>query len=86
SADLVFYVLLVVAVVVLRRKNPDAARPYRTWGYPIVPIISVVLAGFLIIDLAWLAPTTSGIGYLLVLTGIPVYFVWRRGFSADRNA
>src|SRR3989440_5972911 len=78
SADLVFYVLLLVAVIVLRKKRPEADRPYRTWGYPIVPIVSVVLAAFLIVDLAWLAPTTSGIGYLLVLTGIPVYFVWRR--------
>jgi APA family basic amino acid/polyamine antiporter len=86
SADLVFYVLLVVAVIVLRRKNRAADRPYRTWGYPIVPIISVFLAAFLIVDLAYLAPTTSGIGYLLVLTGIPVYFIWRRGFSADDTA
>src|SRR3954468_7122057 len=86
SADLVFYVLLVVAVVVLRKKQPHAERPYRTWGYPAVPIISVVLAAFLIVDLAYLAPTTSGIGYLLVLTGIPVYFIWRRGFTADATA
>ena len=86
SADLVFYVLLVVAVIVLRKKCPAAERPYRTWGYPIVPFVSVVLAAFLIVDLAWLAPTTSGMGYLLVLTGIPVYFVWRRKFSADTSA
>src|SRR3954467_7617167 len=86
SADLVFYVLLVVAVVVLRKKRPDAERPYRMWGYPIVPIVSVLLAAFLIVDLAYLAPTTSGIGYLLVLTGIPVYFVWRRGFAVDRSS
>jgi APA family basic amino acid/polyamine antiporter len=86
SADLVFYVLLAIAVIVLRKKRPVAERPYRTWGYPVVPIISVVIAAFLIVDLAWLAPTTSGIGYLLVLTGIPVYFIWRRGFSADRSA
>jgi APA family basic amino acid/polyamine antiporter len=79
-------VLLVVAVIVLRKKSAGAQRPYRTWGYPIVPIISVVLGAFLIIDLAYLAPTTSGTGYLLVLTGIPVYFVWRRGFAADRSA
>ena len=85
SADLVFYVLLVVAVVVLRKKWPEADRPYRMRGYPIVPIISVVLAAFLIVDLAWLAPTTSGIGYLFVLSGIPVYFIWRRGFSEDRS-
>jgi APA family basic amino acid/polyamine antiporter len=86
SADLVFYVLLAAAVIVLRRKRPETSRPYRTWGYPAVPIISIVLAAFLIVDLAYLAPTTSGIGYLLVLTGIPVYFIWRRGFSADRSA
>ena len=79
SADLVFYVLLVAAVVVLRKKRAAAERPYRMWGYPIVPIVSVVLAAFLIVDLAYLAPTTSGIGYLLVLTGIPVYFIWRAG-------
>jgi APA family basic amino acid/polyamine antiporter len=86
SADLVFYILLVVAVIVLRHTKPDAPRPYRTWGYPLVPIVSVVLAAFLIVDLAYLAPATSGIGYLLVLTGIPVYFVWRRGFAADQSA
>lgn len=85
SADLVFYVLLVVAVIVLRKRRPAAERPYRMWGYPVVPIVSVLLAAFLIIDLAWLAPATSGIGYLLVLSGIPVYFIWRRGFSVSSH-
>jgi APA family basic amino acid/polyamine antiporter len=79
SADLVFYILLVAAVVVLRKTRPDEPRPYRTWGYPVVPIISIVLAGLLIVDLAWLAPATSGIGILIVLTGVPAYFFWRRG-------
>ena len=82
SADLVFYLLLVAAVIVLRRKEPDAERPYRTWGYPIVPLISILLAALLIIDLAWLAPTTSGIGIFIVLTGIPVYLAWRKGAAA----
>ena len=77
SADLLFYLLLVAAVILLRKKSPAAERPYRTWGYPFVPIISVVLAGLLIVDLAWLAPATSGIGILIVLTGVPVYFLWR---------
>lgn len=86
SADLVFYLLLAVAVVVLRKRKADAPRPYRMWGYPFVPIVSVVLAVLLILDLAYLAPTTSGIGYLLVLSGIPVYFAWRRGFVVDRSA
>lgn len=77
-ADLVLYALMVAAVFVLRRKRPDMERPYRTWGYPVVPLIYIVLALLLAVDLLWLAPGTSGVGYLIVLTGIPVYFVWRR--------
>ncbi|MBA3321022.1 MAG: amino acid permease, partial [Pyrinomonadaceae bacterium] len=83
SVDLVFYALMVGAVVVLRRKSPDAPRPYRTFGYPLVPIIYIALATLLILDLAYLTPKTSGIGYLLVLTGIPVYFIWRRGATLN---
>jgi APA family basic amino acid/polyamine antiporter len=78
SADLVFYVLMVGAVIVMRRKAPEMERPYRTFGYPLVPIVYIVLAMLFIIDLAILAPSTSGIGYLLVFTGIPIYFIWSR--------
>jgi len=78
SADMVFYALMVGAVIVMRRKAPHIDRPYRTWGYPLVPLIYILLAVFIVIDLAYLAPSTSGIGYLLVLTGIPVFLVWRR--------
>jgi APA family basic amino acid/polyamine antiporter len=78
SADLVFYLLMVAAVIVLRRKAPAAERPYHTWGYPIVPILSIFLSALLIIDLAFLAPETSGIGILIVLTGVPIYFLWRK--------
>jgi len=78
SADLIFYALMVGAVIVMRRKAPAVERPYRTFGYPLVPLIYIILALLLVIDLAVLKPGTSGIGYLLVLTGIPVYFWWRR--------
>jgi APA family basic amino acid/polyamine antiporter len=78
SVDLIFGTLSVLAVIVLRRRAPDADRPYRTWGYPIVPIIFLTLSTLLIINLAYLAPATSGIGYLLALTGIPVYFLWHK--------
>ena len=78
SADLVFYVLLVAAVIVLRKTSPNAERPYRTWGYPFVPVVSIALAALLALDLAWLAPATSGIGILIVLTGVPIFFLWRR--------
>jgi APA family basic amino acid/polyamine antiporter len=83
SADLLFYLLMVTALIILRRKAPAADRPYRTWGYPIVPIMSILLAGLLIIDLAWLAPTTSGIGILIILTGVPAYFFWRRASAGS---
>jgi APA family basic amino acid/polyamine antiporter len=69
---------MIAALIVLRRKRPHAGRPYRTWGYPIVPIISILVAGVLTIDLAFLAPATSGIGMLIVLSGVPVYFFWRK--------
>jgi APA family basic amino acid/polyamine antiporter len=80
-ADLVLFALMVGAVIVMRRKAPDVARPYRTWGYPLAPAIYLILSTLLILDLAYLAPTTSGIGYLLVLTGVPAYMVWRRHLS-----
>lgn len=78
SADLVFYILMVAAVIVMRRKAPQIARPYRTIGYPVVPVVYIAVAGLVVLDLAYLAPSTSGIGYLIVLTGIPIYFIWRR--------
>lgn len=77
SADLIFYVLMVGAVIVMRYKAPNLERPYRTFGYPLVPVIYIVIAALFVLDLAYLAPSTSGIGYLIVLTGIPVYIAWR---------
>ncbi len=82
SADLVFYVLMVGAVFVMRRKAPELARPYRTIGYPVVPLVYISIAALIILDLAYLKPATSGIGYLLVLAGFPIYFLWRRSAMA----
>ena len=83
AADLVFYVLLVAAVMVLRRKNPDAPRPYRAWGYPVVPLVAIGLATLLIVDLAILAPATCGIGCAIVLSGFPVFFLWNRRLTSS---
>jgi APA family basic amino acid/polyamine antiporter len=77
-ADLVLYILMVAAVIVMRRKAPHMERPYRAWGYPVVPVVYIVLAFLLVIDLLWLAPATSGVGYMIVLIGFPVYLLWRR--------
>jgi APA family basic amino acid/polyamine antiporter len=82
-ADLIFYALMVGAVIIMRRKAPEMTRPYRTWGYPIVPIIYIAMAVAVIVDLAYLAPYTAGIGSLLVLTGIPAYLIWRKSAAAQ---
>jgi len=81
-ADLIFYALMVGAVIIMRRKAPELPRPYRTWGYPVVPIVYIALAVAVIFDLAYLAPSTAGIGSLLVLTGIPAYLIWRKSAAA----
>jgi APA family basic amino acid/polyamine antiporter len=81
-ADLVLFALMVAAVVVMRHKAPAANRPYRMWGYPVVPAIYLTLALLLISDLAYLAPSTSGIGFVILLTGVPVYMVWRRAVAS----
>ena len=79
STELVFYALMIGAVIVLRRRRPAADRPYRTIGYPVTPLIYISIALLLVVDLAYLAPATSGMGFLLVVSGIPVYLVRRRG-------
>jgi basic amino acid/polyamine antiporter, APA family len=85
-ADLVLYILMVAAVMVLRRTAPDVPRPYRTWGYPIVPVLYIALAALVVADLGYLAPSTSGVGYLIVLAGFPVYLLWRRGARARASS
>ena len=85
-ADLTFYALMVGAVILLRRKQPNLERPYRTFGYPIPALIYIGLAVLLVLDFVFLAPETSGIGYLIVLAGIPVYLVWSRTAGLSRSA
>jgi basic amino acid/polyamine antiporter, APA family len=78
SADILFYVLLVVAVIVLRRKRPDLDRPFRAPAYPVLPLVYAFAGAVLIAILLTTSPKTTWPGYALVLTGVPVYFAWRR--------
>lgn len=77
-AALLFYALTVAALFVLRRTRPDAERPYRTLGYPIVPALYLVLCLLLMADLLIVKPVFTWPGLILVLMGIPVYFGWRK--------
>jgi basic amino acid/polyamine antiporter, APA family len=79
---LVFYVLTIAGVFVLRRKQPQAERPYRAFGYPLVPALYVLAASAILIVLMLYKTSTTWPGLLIVITGVPVYFVWRRGAAA----
>jgi APA family basic amino acid/polyamine antiporter len=76
--DVTFYTLMVGAVIALRIKAPALNRPYRTIAYPLPALIYIALALFLVFDFIYLKPKTSGIGFLIVLAGIPVYLIWQR--------
>lgn len=74
----VFYALTAYAVIILRRKQPDLPRPYRVFGYPLVPIVFVLTSAWLIVNTLIERPTEAGIGSLIVALGVPVYWIWRR--------
>jgi APA family basic amino acid/polyamine antiporter len=77
SAALIFYILAIAAIFVLRVKRPDAERPYKAFGYPIVPALYCVGAAIILVVLFVYQTTATWPGLLIVLTGVPVYFIWR---------
>lgn len=76
-AVLIFYVLTIIGLFVLRKKRPQTQRPYRAFGYPIVPGLYVVAASVISLVLLFYKPQTSIPGLLIVLTGVPFYFIWK---------
>ena len=81
-AALAFYVLTIAGIFVLRRRRPDAERPYRAFGYPIVPALYMAAATTILLVLIVYQTQTTGPGLLIVLAGVPVYFLWRRFANA----
>ena len=77
-AVLVFYVLTILGLFVLRRTRPDAERPYRAFGYPVLPALYIVMAVWICGVLLRYKPQYTWPGLLLVLLGVPVYVVWTR--------
>jgi APA family basic amino acid/polyamine antiporter len=80
----IFYLAAVVAVFVLRRRHPDWVRPYRTWGYPVVPGVFVVFYAFFLISMLWATPREALTGLSLIGLGIVAYFLFfARGEEND---
>jgi basic amino acid/polyamine antiporter, APA family len=83
-AVLVFYILTIVGLFVLRRTRPDAPRPYRAVGYPVLPAIYIVMALFVDVVLLLYKPQFTWPGLIVVLLGIPVYYAWSGSAGAKR--
>ena len=82
SADLLLYVLLVLAVPALRRKLPDAPRPYRAPGYPWLQLAYAAAGSALLVLLLIGNPATTWPGYVILASGVPVFFLWRHRGAA----
>jgi len=81
-AVLIFYILTIVGLFVLRRTRPDAVRPYKAFGYPVLPAVYIVMATWICVVLLRYKPQYTWPGLILVLLGVPVYLVWKRMGSA----
>ncbi|HET6617018.1 MAG TPA: amino acid transporter, partial [Gemmatimonadota bacterium] len=78
-AALLFYVLTIVALFRLRARAPDHPRPYKAFGYPILPGVYMIGAAAVAVILLFAKPAYTIFGLALVLLGIPVYYLWRAG-------
>src|SRR5213595_2038647 len=80
-SEFVFYAMSCGAVLRLRHKAPALVRPYKTWGYPVTPIVFILFSLWLVINTAWEQPRDAVAGAALILAGLPIYFL-RRGAVA----
>jgi basic amino acid/polyamine antiporter, APA family len=86
-AVLIFYILTIAGLFVLRRTRPEAARPYRAFGYPALPGLYIVMAVWICVVLLRYKPQYTWPGLIIVLLGVPVYLVWKRqGAAANLTA
>ncbi len=77
-ALILFFFFTGIAVFILRWRQPELKRPYRTWGYPVVPLIFVIINGWLFINTLLQQPRQSAIGLIIISVGLPAYFFWKR--------
>ena len=84
-AVLIFYILTLSGLFLLRWRRPDMERPYRAFGYPFLPALYLVMAVFIEIQLLRYKPQYTWPGLIIVMLGVPVYFVWKWAGSAESN-
>jgi APA family basic amino acid/polyamine antiporter len=80
----IFYVLTIAGIFILRKKMPDAERPYKAWGYPFLPILYILMGIAFCVLLIMYKPEFTWPGLIIVLIGIPIYFfMHRKGIVAN---
>jgi len=77
-ASWIFYAMSCAAVIILRKKRPEMKRPYKTPGYPYIPIIFILFAVFLTFNTILEAPRDAAVGVGIILAGLPLYFYWKK--------
>jgi APA family basic amino acid/polyamine antiporter len=81
--SLIFWIAATASVFVLRVRRPDLPRPYKTWGYPVVPLVFIVAASAILLNTLVARPVESLAGLAITLCGVPVYYHWRRRRNAE---
>lgn len=75
---LLFYILTIAGIFKLRKTQPDIPRPYKAFGYPVIPVLYIIMAAFICITLLWAKPIYTWPGLIIVLIGIPIYFALQK--------
>jgi len=81
----IFYALVTSSIFVFRRRYPDAVRPYKAWGYPVVPVVFLLVAAWLLINTIITSPIQSFTGIALIILGMPVYYYLNKRSDKDRD-
>jgi APA family basic amino acid/polyamine antiporter len=84
-AAILFYVLTIIGIFVLRVRRPEAERPYKAFGYPVVPLLYIVASSAILFVLLLYKTQTAWRGLVIVLVGLPVYLIWSRISTSGRR-
>ncbi|MFM6975480.1 MAG: APC family permease [Sphingobacteriaceae bacterium] len=76
-SSLLFYMVTILGLFILRFTRPNAERPYKAFGYPVLPALYILIAGAICVDLLIYKPDTCGRGLVIVLIGLPVFYLWK---------
>lgn len=85
-SSLIFYIVTISAIFVLRKKMPDIERPYKAFGYPVIPALYIILTTAICVDLLVYKTFNTGMGLLIIALGVPVYFLFKKKSSSGYEA